>query len=388
MTISKGGGHLKSLSKKDESDNKYIQIRLIICTVALSVFGLLMLYSASSYSAELEYGDAFHFVKKQAVALFIGIVCMLALSRVKVDKIAKFKYPLLIIAFALLSIIFIPSVGVESYGAKRWINLGFITMQPSEVAKFAYVIFCASYIAKYGTHSFKNMLPVLGIGAAICVLLMLEPNMSITICVGTIMLMLLYIGGAKPKHFLIMSIPILALIPVLIIVEPYRLLRIMAFIDPWASPKAEGYQLIQSYYALGSGGFFGVGLFNSRQKYLFLPFAESDFIFSIIGEELGFLGCVATILIFVYIVYLGYSISSKANSRYAAVLGFGITSVIAVQSVLNIAVVSGAVPPTGLPLPFVSYGGSSLVCFTSAIGILLSIARHNSDTLVIKNHSM
>ncbi|NCA67778.1 MAG: putative lipid II flippase FtsW [Clostridia bacterium] len=379
---------MRNLSTLKGNPNNYAAIRLIVCTLSLSLLGLLMLYSASSYSAHLTYGDAFYFVKKQAIALFIGVVCMFALANFKIEKLIKLRYPILIVSFVLLIIIFIPAVGVENYGAKRWINLGFMTMQPSEVAKFGYVIFCAAYISKKGTHTFKNMLPVLLIGAAICVLLMLEPNMSITICVGAVMLMLLFAGGAKAKHFATLFVPTAALIPVMIIMEPYRLQRIMAFIDPWAAPKAEGYQLIQSYYALGSGGFFGVGLFNSRQKYLFLPFAESDFIFSIIGEELGFIGCVAVILVFLYMIYLGYSIASKANSRYAAILAFGITSIIAVQSVLNIAVVSGAVPPTGLPLPFLSYGGSSLVCFTSAIGILLSICRHNCDTLVIKNHSM
>lgn len=379
---------MKSLSKTIGSPNNFVAVRLIACTLFLSLFGLMMLYSASCYSASLSYGDSFHFVKKQAIALFIGVIAMVALSRINPEKLIKFRYPLLLASFGLLAIIFIPSVGVESYGAKRWINLGFMTMQPSEVAKFAYVIFCAAYIAKKGTHTFKKMLPVLGIGIAICVLLMLEPNMSITLCVGAIMLMLLFVGGAKPKHFAMLAVPILALIPVLIIIEPYRLQRIMAFLDPWAAPKAEGYQLIQSYYALGSGGFFGVGLFNSRQKYLFLPFAESDFIFSVIGEELGFFGCVGIIAVFVYMIYLGYSIAAKANTRYGAVLAFGITSVIAIQSVLNIAVVSGAVPPTGLPLPFLSYGGSSLVCFASAVGILLSVNRISSDTLLVKNHSM
>ena len=197
-----------------------------------------MLYSASSYSASISYNDSFHFVKKQSVALLVGIVSMFALSKVNTEKLIKLRYPLLIVSFALLAIIFIPSVGVESYGAKRWINLGFMTMQPSEVAKFAYVIFCAAYIAKNGTHTFKKMLPVLAVGVAICVLLMLEPNMSITVCIGAIMLMLLFIGGARAKHFALLALPILALIPVLILIEPYRLQRIMAFLDPWAAPKA------------------------------------------------------------------------------------------------------------------------------------------------------
>lgn len=379
---------MKILSQSIKNPNNYIAIRLIACTLFLSFFGLLMLYSASSYSAELSYNDSFYFVKKQALALFIGIFCMFALASVKSEKLIKIRYPILIASFILLAIIFIPSVGVSNYGAKRWINLGFMTMQPSEVAKFGYVIFCSTYIAQNGTHTFKKMLPVLLIGVSICILLMLQPNMSITVCIGAVMLMLLYIGGSKFKHFALLFVPIAALIPIMIIMEPYRLQRIMAFLDPWAAPKAEGYQLIQSYYALGSGGFFGVGLFNSRQKYLFLPFAESDFIFSVIGEELGFFGCFFVIAVFVYMIYLGYLIAAKANTRYTSVLAFGITSVIAIQSVLNIAVVSGAVPPTGLPLPFLSYGGSSLVCFTSAIGILLSISKFNCDTLFIKNHSM
>ena len=362
------------------------QLKILIPTIFLSLFGLLMMYSAGSYRGLQDYNDAFYYVKKQALAFGVGLVFMLILRKVKVEKLKKLAIPSLIISLFVLGIIFIPGVGVESYGAKRWIDLGITTVQPSEIAKFGYVLFCSWILSKHGTKSLKGVFAILGSGLAICLLIMLEPNMSITLCVGAIMIMFLIYGGIKGKNLVLFSLPILVAIPILIFAEPYRMQRIMAFIDPWQSPKGEGYQLVQSYYALGSGGFFGVGLFNSRQKYMFLPFAESDFIFSIIGEELGFVGCVAIISIFAYLFYQGYKVALRAEDRYSSALAFGITSVMAVQTLFNVAVVTGSVPPTGLPLPFISYGGSSLVCFMSAVGILTSIAGQNcrEKTLLLK----
>ena len=358
------------------SENKQ-QLKILLPTIALSLFGLLMMYSAGSYRGTQDYGDAFYYLKKQALAFAVGLIIMLFLRKFKVEKLQKLAIPALIASLAVLAIIFIPGIGVESYGAKRWIDLGITTVQPSEIAKFGYVIFAAEMLAKYGTRSSKGVLSVLGSGLAICVLIILEPNMSITLCVGSVMILFLIYGGISGKRLALLALPIILVIPLLIIAEPYRMQRIMAFLDPWQSPKGEGYQLIQSYYALGSGGFFGVGLFNSRQKYMFLPFAESDFIFSIIGEELGFCGCVAVILIYAYLIYQGYTVALKAEDRYSSAMAFGITSVITVQTLFNVAVVTGSVPPTGLPLPFISYGGSSLVCFMSAVGVLMSIAGHN-----------
>ena len=222
---------------------------------------------------------------------------------------------------------------------------------------------------------FRYCIPILLIGGLMCVLLILEPNMSVTILIASLMVLMLFIGGASYKLFFALIIPMIVGSVLLIVTEPYRLQRLMAFIDPWANPKGEGYQLIQSYYALGSGGWFGVGLFNSRQKFMFLPFAESDFIFSIVGEEFGFVGSVCIIGIYVLIVFLGFDISKRCTERFDALLSGGISGVICLQTLLNLAVVSGAIPPTGIPLPFMSYGGSSLVCFCSAIGVLLSIDR-------------
>ena len=201
--------------------------------------------------------------------------------------------------------------------------------------------------------------------------------MSITICVGLTMFLMLFIGGAKIKHFVILAVPVIALGILLIILEPYRLQRLVAFINPWANPQGEGYQLIQSLYSLGSGGLFGVGLFNSRQKYLFLPFSESDFIFSIIGEETGFLGCLTIILIFGVLIYQGIKIAFQAKNRFGCYLASGIISIIATQVLVNIAVVTGSIPPTGVPLPFISAGSTALVVFMASIGVLLNIYKQS-----------
>ena len=297
----------------------------------------------------------------------------------KTQTIKKIRYVILAVSFLLLAVIFIPGLGVESYGARRWINLGFMTMQPSEIAKFGYVVFASSYLSEKGIGRWRDLFVVGGVGAAMCVLIMLEPNMSITMCVLCVMLFMLLVGGIEIKKLALLALPILAAIPLLIVLEPYRLKRLAAFLDPWASPKGEGYQLIQSYYALCRGGFFGVGLFGSRQKYLFLPFAESDFIFSVIGEELGLFGAVFVMTAFGALICFGFQTAWKARDRFDALLSAGITSVIAVQTAVNLCVVTGCIPPTGLPLPLVSAGGSSLVSFMTAIGVLLSINRKGGN---------
>lgn len=260
----------------------------------------------------------------------------------------------------------------------------FFSMQASEVAKFGFIIFAASYIAKNHKKmtSFVTLLPVLAVGGAMCVLIILEPNMSITLCMIMLMFVMLYIGGARIKHFFVMALPVLALVPVLILIEPYRLKRLLAFIDPWQSPLGEGYQLIQSFYSLGSGGLFGLGLFNSRQKYMFLPFSESDFIFSIIGEELGLIGAIVVIAVFAFMIFRAILIAQKAPDRFGCFLAGGIAAIIAIQVLINIAVVTGSIPPTGLPLPFVSAGSTSLIVFCSGVGILQSISLRSHDSVV------
>lgn len=355
---------------------------LALSAAVLSCIGLLFIYSASSYSAELQYGDAFRYVETQAVALALGVAAMFAVSFVRPERIKKYSFVLFAVGVALLAAVFVPGFGVESYGAKRWINLGFFTVQPSEYAKFAMVAFLAAFAAKKGVGTFPRALVFLATAGLVCLLLLLEPNMSVTICVGAAAFVLLFAAGAKPTHLAVILVPVAALGIALIVAEPYRVRRLLAFLDPWSSPLDEGYQLIQSYYALGSGGLFGVGLFNSRQKYLFLPFAESDFILSVIGEETGFFGVLGVLALFAVIIVRGTLIAARARDRYSCYLAAGITALLALQTLMNVAVVCGAVPPTGLPLPFVSAGGSSLVCYFAAVGALLSVSRYSSGVFL------
>ena len=355
---------------------------LAVSAAVLSCMGLLFIYSASSYSAELQYGDAFRYVETQAVALALGVAAMFAVSFVRPERIKKYSFVLFAVGVALLAAVFVPGLGVESYGAKRWINLGFVTVQPSEYAKFAMVAFLAAFAAKKGVGTFPRALVFLATAGLVCLLLLLEPNMSVTICVGAAAFVLLFAAGAKPAHLAVILVPVVALGIALIVAEPYRVRRLLAFLDPWSSPLDEGYQLIQSYYALGSGGLFGVGLFNSRQKYLFLPFAESDFILSVIGEETGFFGVLGVLALFAVIIVRGTLIAARARDRYSCYLAAGITALLALQTLMNVAVVCGAVPPTGLPLPFVSAGGSSLVCYFAAVGALLSVSRYSSGVFL------
>ena len=354
-------------------------ISIAIAGFVLSAVGLLFIYDASSYSAGVQFGDSFHYVKTQAVALFLGLVLMFAVVFVDVSKIKKSAVYIYLVSLVLLGLVFVPVLGVESYGAKRWLNLGFFTIQPSEYAKFGMVIFLAKLMADKGVNTFSKMTLMFLVGGAIAVLLLLEPNMSITICVLLVTVIMIFVGGAKLKHLLLLGIPLIGAGVALILAEPYRVRRLFAFADPWASPLDEGYQLIQSYYALGSGGLFGVGIGNSRQKYLFLPFAESDFILSVIGEEIGLVGVLFLVAIFLFIVVKGFLIASKAKDRFSCYVATGISAVIAVQTALNVAVVCGAIPPTGLPLPFISAGGSSLVAYMVALGILMNISRQSKD---------
>lgn len=363
---------------------------LIAVTLCLVLFGVLMVYSAGSYTGERLYGTKFYYVYKQLFGAAIGVAAMTVMSRIDYAILYKIRYVILGVSLVLLAIVFIPGVGIENYGARRWINLPFFTIQASEVSKFGFIVFAAGYIGKREDKitKFTGILPVLAVGAVICVLIILEPNMSVTMCMAMLMIVMLFLGGAKIRHIVAVILPLIAAAVVLIIAEPYRMARLMAFLDPWQSPLEEGYQLIQSYYGLGAGGFFGVGLFNSRQKYLFLPFAESDFIFSVIGEELGIFGCLIVIVAYIFLIRRALKVALGARDRFGSLLCSGIAAIIAIQVIVNIAVVTGSIPPTGLPLPFISSGSSGLIVFMSSIGVINSVKRHSpksSELLFVKS---
>lgn len=351
-----------------------LKYSIILPTLALAVFGIIIIYSASSYSALLNYNDAFFFVKKQALAFFAGCLMLALGAKINLNYLKKYKYYILLASILLLLLIYIPFLGRESYGARRWIDLGFISFQPSEFSKFGLMIFLAGYMDEHPPVKLKKLIVPMLATILVALPVFLEPNMSITICIVLSALAIMFVGGMSNKYFSAVFGAICVGLPVLIIAEPYRIRRLLAFADPWATPKDEGYQLIQSYYALGSGRLFGVGLFNSRQKYLFLPFAESDFIFAVIGEELGLFGALMVMAVFCCLIFGGITVALRSKERYHTLLACGITIVIAIQTVLNLAVVTGSIPPTGVPLPFVSAGGSSLMIFMFMAGVIYNLA--------------
>ncbi len=354
-------------------------VALFVCVVLLAAYGVVCVYSASFYNAEVQYGDSLYFFKKQLVGFLLGLGAMVGTGLFDYRRLRKFGLPALGFSLVLLALVFVPGVGKSNYGATRWIGIGSLTVQPSELAKFAYVMFAAGYVAKDPARvgSFRGILPLLGGGLAICVLIMLEPNMSVTMCVGALMLGMIFLSGTPWKNVAILCGPVLFAVPALILAAPYRLQRLSAFLDPWASPKDEGYQLIQSLYALANGNLFGVGLFRSRQKYRFLPFAESDFILAVIGEETGFFGVLALFAVIGFVVWRGFRIANRCDNLYGYLLASGITLAFAVQSALNALVVSGSIPPTGLPLPLISAGNTSLIITMAGMGVLYNISRHN-----------
>ncbi len=353
----------------------------LAAVVLLAAYGVVCVYSASSYNAEVQYGDALYFFKKQLVGFLIGLAAMVGVSFVPYKKFRRWGIPALLLSLALLALVFIPGVGRSNYGATRWIGLGPVTIQPSELAKYGFVLFTAGYFAKDPARmrGFLGVLPVLGAGLSICVLIMLEPNMSVTMCVGAVMVGMIFLGGASWKSLAAICIPVLFAVPALILAEPYRLQRLSAFMDPWASPQEEGYQLIQSLYALGNGNLFGVGLFHSRQKYRFLPFSESDFILSVIGEETGFFGVLLLFAVIGFVIWRGFRIANRCDNFYGYMLVSGIMLAFAVQSALNALVVSGCIPPTGLPLPLISAGNTSLIVTMAGMGVVYGVSRHTES---------
>ena len=355
---------------------------LLIAVFLLAAIGTVFIYSASNYSAEATYGDAFYFVKKQIIGILIGVAVMIFAAFYDYEKLKKFTIFLSVVSFIALALVFVPGIGVENYGAKRWLGLGGITVQPSEIAKFSLILFSATYFSAYKERAstFLGVLPVLLFGGATCLFVILEPNMSITVCIALLMMTVIFAAGLKIKAMLMIILPAFAAGVVLILIEPYRLSRLAAFLNPWSNPKGEGYQLLQSLYALGSGGWFGVGLFKSRQKYAFLPFAESDFILSVIGEETGFIGLLCFFALLAFIVFRGLRAARRAKDVFGFILATGIAMIFGIQVVINALVVSGSIPPTGLPLPLVSSGNTSIIIFMAEAGVVFNVSRKGTGT--------
>ncbi|OQB24626.1 MAG: Lipid II flippase FtsW [Firmicutes bacterium ADurb.Bin182] len=356
----------------------HMDFSIFFAVLLICAFGLVMVFSASYYYAQSEWHDGYYFVKKQIQYLVLGFICMLVLSRIDYHKLEKLKTAGMLLSIALLIAVLL--FGEERNGAKRWLEIAGQGFQPSEFCKFAMMLYIVSFMAKYPSRMkdfAHGVVPVLLMILIICGLIMLQPNMSMAVSIALMGGVLLFMGGARISHLLILAV---AAVPMffLLSLEEYRWARVTIFTDPWKDPLGSGHQLIQSLYALGSGGLFGQGLNYSRQKLLYLTYGESDFIFSIIGEELGFIGCVLVMSAYFFLIYRGIRTALKCKDRFGSLLAGGITVVLAIQVAVNIGVATSSIPPTGQTLPFISAGGTSLFIFLAAVGVLLNVSRNTA----------
>jgi len=353
---------------------------ILFSTILLVCFGVIMVFSASFYYAQQPpINDSYFFFKKQAVGAVLGLGAMLFMKNFSYWKLEKFTFPLLGVSLLLLIAVLIPGIGRNLNGASRWLYIGGVSIQPAEIAKFALIIYMASSMAKKKDKMktfIKGVIPYIIVMIVFFGLIIAQPNMSTAGSIAILVMVMLFAGGASLWHLGLLTALGASGAYALVVMEEYRFKRLLAFQNPWAAPKDEGYQIVQSLYSLGSGGLFGMGLGNSRQKFLYLPYRESDFIFSIIGEELGFIGAAALMILFLVLIWRGLRVAITAPDLFGSLLATGITSIIAIQVIINIAVVTGSMPPTGLPLPFISAGSSSLIIFMSSIGILLNISQY------------
>ena len=338
-----------------------------------------MVYSSSAIYAFKRFGDSFYYLKREIFYCLVGFIGMFFTARLDYSKIKRYSRALIIVSILLLVAVFLPGIGKEAGGARRWISLGSFSFQPSEFVKFTLIIYLADFLSRRQNvikTFYRGFLPALVVSGFIGGLILLQPDFGTASLLVLVCFILFFVAGVNLKYIfsvLLLSVPLVYL---LVFRVPYRLRRILAYLDPWKDPKGAGWQIIQSYVALGSGGLFGLGLGQSRQKLFYLPQISTDFILSIIGEELGFLGTFSVLILFVLFIWQGLKIALKAKDLYGALLSFGIVMMIGLQAIMHIAVISGSMPTKGLPLPFISYGGSSLIFSLIGIGIVLSVAKH------------
>lgn len=351
---------------------------LFASVIIICIFGIIMIYSASSIWAEFKYQDAFKYVKQQSLFFIVGIFIMLLVSKIDLNFLKKKANLILGICFLLLVLVLIPGIGTIRNGSRSWFGIGGLGVQPSEFAKLGLIIF----VSKYLVNNQKNMedvkkgaLPIFLVIGAFFLLIMLEPDFGTAMVIALTLIALIFISGLKISFFVKLGVLGLAGIVALILAAPYRMARIVSFLNPWSDPLGSGYQIIQSLYAIGPGGLLGQGFLNSRQKHFYLPEPQTDFIFSIISEEFGFFGVLIVCGFFFFIFYRMLRIALRSNDLFQKYLAFGLAFGILIQAVLNLAVVVGLIPVTGVTLPFFSYGGSSLLISMISVGLVLNVSR-------------
>lgn len=357
---------------------------LFVTTLALLGIGLVMVFSSSAVTSSVRYDDAYFFFRRQLLWALIGIVAMIVVMKINYLRLREFALPLMVVAIVSLILVITP-LGIETNGSSRWLGIesvSFARFSPSEVAKLAMVMFLARTmeINLNKMKDFKSgILPYLGLIAFICGLIMIQPDLGTAFAIAGTAFFMMMVAGAKASHLGMIALAGMGAVGGLIAVAPYRMERFTAFLNPWKYASDEGFQTIQSLYALGSGGLFGMGLGRSRQKFFYLPEQHTDFIFAIIGEELGFIGAALIIALFVLFAWRGFKIAIYAPDTFGNLLAAGITTMIVFQAAINIGVVAGALPVTGITLPFISHGGSSLLFTMIGVGLLLNISRYSSN---------
>ena len=352
---------------------------LYLITVAIALLGSVMIYSASFVWAEYKFNDAFHYAKLQLIFLGVSILAMTIVSKINYNFYKKHANLILFGCFVLLILVLIPGIGMVRNGSRSWFAIGPIGMQPSEFAKVGLIIFLAKYLAKNQkelNNIKKSIFPILGVIFVFFGLIMLEPDFGSAMVIVLTLMVIIFASGVKISFFATLGILGLIGITGLIIIAPYRLKRIVSFLNPWSDPLGSGYQIIQSLYAIGPGGLLGLGFGNSIQKQFYLPEPQTDFIFSIISEEFGFLGVLVVTFAFGFMYSKIIKISLKQTDLFAKYLAFGLGTQIILQALLNLCVVVGLIPVTGVTLPFISYGGSSLLISMVSIGIIISISKY------------
>jgi len=352
---------------------------IFFTVIALLGLGVVMVYSASAVSAYVNFNDSYYFLKRQIIWAILGLLAMVFTMNVDYHVWRKLSKPILLVTLALLVLVLVPGLGKVVNGARRWLGFGSLYLQPSEIAKLSMIMYASESLTNNQekiTSFLRGLLPQLMTLLLVFGLILKEPDLGTALAISGTIFVLLYVAGAKVSHLSAIGITGVAGIIAAIIVEPYRLRRLFAFSDPWADPLNTGYHIIQSLYAIGSGGLFGVGLGRSREKFLYLPEPHTDFIFAILGEELGLIGTVTVLVLFFLFAWRGLKVAISAPDIYGSILAAGLTTMIIVQALMNIAVVTASMPITGIPLPFISFGGSALIFTLAGVGILLNISRY------------
>jgi len=352
---------------------------LLVSALALTGFGLVMVYSSSSALAGKRYLDSAYFFKHQFVHVLLGLGVMTCLARLDYDRYRRWIWPTLGAVLLALVLVLIPGIGHRAGGAARWLRLGFVSLQPAELAKVALVLFLARYLADHQQEAkslFKVFLPALGIACALVAPILAEPDLGMSLTLLGLTMVMLFVAGTRVSYLLVLAALAAPLIYRLVWLVPFRRDRVFAFLNPWEDPAGSGFQIINSFLALGSGGFWGTGLGGSRQKLFYLPEPHTDFILSVLGEELGLWGLVTVLSLFMVLIWRGVQAALNARDLFGTYLALGCTLIIGMQAFVNAAVVMGMLPTKGLTLPFLSYGGSSIIANFACVGLLLSVAGH------------